>query len=188
MSKAAQARWVGPPKPKDLGASEAFAKFIVCKVCGLQRIRNGKRCPTPSCDKAYRDNLSKKMKLAYKEGRHLGSYYRNRSNPPFLEKSFIDYLSSDHPSVPYEHNYTVRILNDDGSFKTNYFIDFYFPGTNQGIELDGKQHEDQKEYDAKRDEEIFYQEGIRILRVSYDEFFGKEKYREIQEIILGLAE
>ena len=185
ISQSAQSRWMGPPKPKNLGASETFFKFIVCKVCGLQRTRNGKRCPTPSCVEVYRDNLSKKLKLAYKEGRHLGNYYRNRSNPSFLERSFIDFLSSHYPQVPYEHNYTVRILNDDGTFKTNYFIDFYFPSTHQGLELDGKQHEEQQEYDAQRDKEILSQAGILILRVTYDEFFGKEKYDEIQEIILG---
>jgi len=141
----------------------------------------------PKCESELKTRtslkISKGLKLAFKEGRHLGNFYRNRSQPSYLESSFIDYLKLNYPSINYEFNKTVKIFDKDGNYKNNYYIDFYFPETNIGIELDGRQHFDSVEYDKNRDKDIFKSIKCKILRVSYDEYFEKSKLSNIISIL-----
>ena len=52
-----------------------------------------------------------------------------------------------------------------------YIVDFYCHECKLAIEVDGKIHESQKEYDLKRDKEI-NDLGIKVLRFKNEEVFG----------------
>ena len=52
-----------------------------------------------------------------------------------------------------------------------YIVDFYCHECKLAIEVDGKIHDSQKEYDLKRDKEI-NDLGIKVLRFKNEEVFG----------------
>jgi hypothetical protein len=159
-----------------------------CKNCnkelpiGFQESYCNDTCVSEAKTKTSK-KLSNSLKKAFQEGRHLGNEYRNRKNKSFLERSFIDYLGRYFPEVEYEFNKIIRITDENNNFIRNYFIDFYFPNQNIGIELDGIQHEQSKEYDTNRDIIIEKTYNIPIIRISYKEYFDKTKKKEIDSIL-----
>jgi very-short-patch-repair endonuclease len=171
-----------PPKPPKPPVTNN------CKICkkSFTTMKNEKYCSN-SCKetakKQTNEKISKSVKLAFKEGRHLGNAYRNRKNKSYLEKSFIDYIAKEFPFVKYEFNYIVKILDENNNYKKCFYIDFYFPNQNIGIELDGKQHEYTKEYDEIRDNLIYETQKTKIIRVTYEEFFSQTRKQEIDDIL-----
>lgn len=130
-----------------------------------------------------KEKISIALKKSFQEGRHKGNEYRNRKNKSYLERSFIDFLSKKYPNINYEFNSVVKVLDSKGKYLNNYFIDFYFPKSNIGIELDGKQHELTIEYDYFRDNKIKEIQNTKIYRISYDDYFNKSKYDLIIELL-----
>jgi very-short-patch-repair endonuclease len=164
---------------------------IICKVCkktfqteGPKKYYCSEDCKNES-KIITKKKISKSMKLAFKEGRHLGNEYRNRKNKSYLERSFINYLEIKFPLLEYHFNYVVKILDEHNLYKNCYYIDFYFPKQNIGIELDGKQHKSSIDYDNQRDQLIYQTQQTKIIRVAYDEFFSKERKEEIDNILIN---
>jgi very-short-patch-repair endonuclease len=60
------------------------------------------------------------------------------------------------------------ILYDDSGRKRAFYADFYCPEKKLIIELDGKGHDNQTEYDTKRDN-ILHNLGYRVLRIKNEE-------------------
>ena len=65
-----------------------------------------------------------------------------------------------------------------------FVVDFYCHEQKLAIELDGCVHEKQKEYDELR-EEVIASEGIKVIRISNDEFDADEEvvFRKIDEFL-----
>ena len=63
-----------------------------------------------------------------------------------------------------------------------FFADFFFPKINLAIEVDGKSHNDSKEYDEKRDE-LFKKRSIKVIRIRYGDL---KKAHEAIELIIDL--
>jgi len=64
-------------------------------------------------------------------------------------------------------------LNSGGNNPLVGYCRFRLFGEKLILELDGPHHEDQREYDRRRDEWL-RKEGYRVLRVDNDVFFGNE--------------
>ena len=86
----------------------------------------------------------------------LENYIRMIENPTQFEQMFEQYLKK--WNVIYEKQVFFRI---NGSA---YFLDFYIPSKNIAIEIDGKYHDTQKLYDAKRNKD-FRAIGIGTIRI-----------------------
>jgi very-short-patch-repair endonuclease len=168
------------------GRTSNFDLFnLSCIECSKEftnRTKNAKYC-SDCRNKVIKIKISNSMKLAFKEGRHKGNEYRNRKNKSYLERSFITYLKDNYPSLEYVFNEPVKIYNNEKKYIKNYYIDFFLPKTNIGIELDGKQHEKCKEYDQNRDQLIYDTRKIKIVRVSYNEYFECSKYDLINNLL-----
>ena len=103
----------------------------------------------------------------------------------YLENSFEEWLLLNNYKN-YEYNKQIKIYKDKKYFKS-YYIDFYFPIINIGIELDGSQHKNNIEYDINRDKEIFEQYNIKIIRISHKEYLNKTKLNYIENILFNGA-
>lgn len=54
----------------------------------------------------------------------------------------------------------------------SYIVDFYFPDASLAVEIDGEHHENQRDYDARRDSWL-RSRGIEVIRIpSLDLFEG----------------
>lgn len=154
-----------------------------CQECYAE-IRSKPRVVSEETKKKISDGLKK----AFKEGRHHGNQYRNRQNPSYLEQSFLDYLKEYYPDVKYEFNKPVKFSDEDGNYTHCYYPDFYFPKTNEIIELDGKQHELTREYDAMRDQALIQKLNCKIYRIDYDDYFSCKKKDMIDFILMNNQE
>jgi len=106
--------------------------------------------------------------------------HRSRSKPSFLEKSFEHWLITIKYSN-YVKNKTFRCG------KKLYFGDFYFPRLQLLIELDGRQHKDNADYDTERDYLIFKFHKVSTIRITYDEYMSKCRLPEIYNLISGAS-
>lgn len=175
---------------KNNGHYENDEKCIVCNI-NFIGIKNQKYCSTVCEDihlkqkrKAKHKNISNSLKKAFKEGRHKGNFYRNRKNKSYLERSFEEYLNSNFRDLKYNFNEVVKVLDSQGKYLKCFYIDFFFPKQNIGIELDGNQHKNTIEYDSLRDNQIKMLRGIDIFRISYDEYFNQSKKDLIDSILI----
>ena len=168
----------GPTIP---GASKNAArkrKKNNCLICD-EVVLGNKYC-SDQCRSAGRIIAGKRtMENAMKNG-HNPQKNRGRQKRSYLEESFDTWLKTEYPEVIYETEYTVKIY-DEGTYVTSYFIDFYFPSINLGIELDGSQHKHTTEYDIHRDSLIKHYRDIDILRISHKEYRSKEKQSVVEE-------
>ena len=55
-----------------------------------------------------------------------------------------------------------------------YFADFFFNKINVVVEIDGKSHDDSKEYDDKRDA-VFAKRNLKVIRVKFGDLIAAEK-------------
>lgn len=154
----------GPPKgfiPKN--APAPYTKIAQCVICGKYHPKNGKTC-SKECKSTL---LSKKANERIDNGWNPQEN-RCRSKPSYLERSFEIWLNQINIS-DYVKNKTFRCG------EKIYYGDFFFPKQNLLIELDGKQHKDNIEYDMRRDKLIKQYHGVETIRISYDEFVKKSK-------------
>lgn len=179
QSKSTQKKISESLKKYHLNNKILYTPVSQCVICLKFFSGRGKTC-SDTCKKIL---LSRQVKKAFSEGRHEGNGYRNRKNNSFLERSFIEYLNRYYPETNYEFNKPIKIYNEDKKYDRCYYIDFYLPNQKIGIELDGSQHQYTIEYDRKRDKTIFDQEGIKIIRVTYKEYFDKTRKDEIDKIL-----
>lgn len=166
----------GPPKGYKWPPYTKVAQCVICKKFFPGR----KKTCSDACKRMY---ISKQLKRAFKEGRHKGNLYRNRSNTSYLEQSFIDYLKDQYLELSYEYNKPVPIKSESGQYLKCFYIDFYLPYQNIGIELDGSQHEYTMEYDSQRDLLINQKYQTKIIRVKYKEYFNKSRKEEIDQLL-----
>ena len=166
-----------------------------CQVCEviLPYKHNSKFC-SKKCKsikasfhaKKNSQKISDSLKRAFSEGRHLGFAYINRKNHSYLERSFINYLKENFPNIEYEFNKPVKNFSEEGEIKNYFYIDFFFPKSNIGLELDGTQHNYTKEYDSVRDEIIKNLHGITIHRITHKEYMSKSK-KDFIDSIIGIS-
>lgn len=171
---------------KSIGYKKKTTK--ICNHCEKEFTpKSNESYCSEQCKQQLKLKTSKKisiaLKKAFKEGRHLGNQYRNRTNKSFLERSFIDYINHNYANLEYEFNKPIRILNEQNQYIKCFYIDFYFPKQNIGIELDGSQHEQNKSYDFDRDKTIKNLKNIDIIRITYKEYMSKERKYEIDNIL-----
>jgi hypothetical protein len=98
--------------------------------------------------------------------------------PSPLEERMKDLLDSN--DIFYESQKIFYIYADDGWIIRYYIADFYVPDANLIIEVDGKFHDDRKQYDKNRTKEI--QEnypGIEVLRWRHKDFSNWSKIEQL---------
>ena len=150
-----------------------------CTICGKSVTRKTNKTCSEECKGIL---LSKIQKERVAAGKHHGNSLRNRKKRSFLEKSFKSWIDLTFPGLEYKEEYTTKIFKN-GKFVKCYYIDFFFPSLNLGIELDGSQHLLQVEYDRQRDIDIFENYGIQIERISYKEYMSKTKIEQIIDML-----
>lgn len=94
-----------------------------------------------------------------------------RNNPSWLEKQMMEFL--DNHSIKYEFQ-KIFYINDKNGYKQRYFIaDFFIPDRNLIIEMDGKQHLNQVDYDNKRTALIKeHYRKTKVIRFTYKDVTG----------------
>jgi len=165
-------------RSKALSRQEKIVTPRRCTICNNFHVFSGNTC-SGECKSAL---ISEKIKIAHKEGRHLGNKYRSRDNPSYLEKSFRDWVDVNYPDIEYEVEKSVSIYIDGEYFKT-FYLDFFFPSLDLCIELDGSQHKLSREYDEMRDSMIEDHYGIRVYRITHEEYQSKEKIDEVCDLL-----
>lgn len=136
---------------------ENFNKIIKCEYCNkniiVKRLESGKLSKAKFCSVECRERsrskkLSESAKERVKNGTHNGWSSRNVISYP--ERFFKKVLHNNN-LTNYEFNKPITKkelgINENG----NYFLDFFFKNLNLDLEIDGKQHEERKEHDIKRD-------------------------------------
>ena len=150
-------------------------KVSFCKVCGVV-IKNEHRV---TCSKeCYRKNHSAMASERISKAENRKNLGRHRRS--YMEQSFEAWLTNH--SAP-EFSTEKSFKNHD--IKKTYFADFYFPGLNLIIELDGTQHRKTVEADAIRDAYIKSYYGITVIRISHQEYQKGSRIDEVKKL-LGL--
>lgn len=145
----------------------------ICKVCGKEFetvSKNATHC-SKKCvgqDTEYREHLRNKQLALVKQGKHKGWITRNIVS--FPERFWMRVLNSN--NIEYVHNY---------HFYNKYFLDFYIikNGNEIDLEIDGKQHEDRKEEDDKRDDFV-KDKNVIVYRVKWN-YVNNDKGKEIMK-------
>jgi very-short-patch-repair endonuclease len=150
-----------------------------CVVCGNEHSTGGKTCSVSCRSK----NHSRIMKELIRTGKHNPRLNRGRNKRSYLETSFEEWLTK-HGIINYSPEYKVNHYDTFGKYIKTYYIDFYFPNLNLGIELDGTQHKLTLEKDQIRDNYL-NSIGIKILRITHAEYIAGTKI-DIVKSILGL--
>ena len=86
-----------------------------------------------------------------------------RQSPSPAERGFITALKDFQPALNWQHQ--VVILG--------WIVDFFFPTHNLVVEIDGRQHEENKEYDQRRDN-VLRSNGLIVLRIQASPMFDKK--------------
>ena len=88
----------------------------------------------------------------------------------FLEKHWI----------LYEPQKIFYIYAEDGWIIRYYIADFYLPGSNVIIEVDGKFHDKQKQHDKHRTKTIQeHYPGVEVIRFTMKDLSDEEKLQEL---------
>lgn len=154
---------------------------LICSECGIEFVHHSK---IHTCsDECKNKRLSKSLKESHATGVHKGNQYRSRSNRSYMERSFEEWLISNHPHITFEIEKSFVIRNDNDEYLKTYYVDFYFPDLNIGIELDGTHHLKQVEYDKKRDADILNKYGVIIYRIGHKEYVRKTKIEFVNSLL-----
>jgi len=151
--------------------SQIYSKISYCEVCSVCFQGTRKTCSKLCYKKLLSIKVNQRIDLGWNPQEN-----RCKSSPSYLELSFENWLIS--------NNFTEYIKNK--TFRCNnkiYYGDFFFPTYNLLIELDGKQHEQSKEYDNLRDELIKKYHTITTLRISHKEFISKSKIELVKNLL-----
>lgn len=126
-------------------------KLLICSECGQTKevsITNFNRFCSRSCAMSY-----SQKKLA-QDGKHNGFPSRKEKKPSWAEQFVIDFLNQKN----------IKFIRD---YKVNrFFADFAFIDKMVILEIDGKQHNERKEYDQNRDS-LISKEGWTIVRIQW---------------------
>lgn len=148
----------------------------LCQICSKElpyEKRNSKTCQKECTNNLISNTMKLKIEQGYNPQKHRG---RKKS---YLETSFKNWLQEF--NIEYIEEYPVKIY-ENNSYKTCFFIDFYFPSLQIGIELDGTQHQKTIEKDLLRDG-LIKKEGITIHRITHKEYCSKSKVEEVKKIL-----
>lgn len=112
-----------------------------------------------------KENISKAMKVAHKEGRawNIGKSRWN-NKPSYPETFFMKVIANEFEDKNYVREYNVGI----------YSIDFAWPSKKLAIEIDGQQHqrfEDYKHRDERKDIFLLEHEWT-VLRIPWKAMFN----------------
>jgi len=124
-----------------------------------------KFCSIECREKSRSRKLSVAIQERIKNGTHNGWNSRNILSYP--ERFFIEVLKNNNLYEKCQINYSINKKKDleiDETF--SYFLDFYFEEKKICLEIDGKQHEERKEHDIKRDERL-NNVGIKVYRIKW---------------------
>ena len=99
----------------------------------------------------YRNNLTSQVREKVKNGQHQG--WKSRNVLSYPEKFFKEVLEKNGYLGRFQTNHSVKKRDIGIDCDANYFLDFYFPEFNLGLEIDGKQHNlpERKSSDTIRD-------------------------------------
>ena len=147
-------------------------KTKICVICNeefLTKKENGKKykgstCSTKCCTKLKSNNSKRVMSNIIKDGKHKGWTTRNITSYP--ERFFIEVLKNNNLLEYCKINYPIEKCKLDSKEKYSYFLDFYFEDLKLDLEIDGKQHNNRKEQDLKRDE-LLTKSGIIVYRITW---------------------
>lgn len=150
-----------------------YTKVKPCVICNKLHAGYGK-----SCSKECKGTLiSQSIKSAIYNG-HDPKQNRGRGKQSWLERSFDEWLKSNNVT----NYFTEEPFKRLDLIKT-YFADFYFPDKKLIIELDGTQHKKTVEYDIERDSYISHTYGVKIIRISHQEYKKKTRIEEIMKLL-----
>lgn len=135
-----------------------------CVICFTRHIGAGKTCSATCKHKLN----SMSMKAAIRTGKHNPRVNRGRHKRSYLETSFEEWLI-EHGVTEYIPEYKINRYDDTGKYEKTYYIDFYFPKLQLGIELDGTQHKLTVEKDIARDQYLS-RLNVEILRITHAEY------------------
>lgn len=104
------------------------------------------------------------------------------ANPSYLERRMAEIL--DRLGIKYEGQKVFFLYNTKGKPVQFYIVDFYLPGYDIIIEMDGKQHKenDQVRYDRLRDFRL-QRKGNKVIRFTYEDMENGNCEQDIQGII-----
>jgi very-short-patch-repair endonuclease len=157
-------------------------KNFICQECSSvyeARKENSKFCSRSCSLKNKLKNESVKKKIAEGRKRYIKKAIENGTWIGWRTRRF-------EPSFP--EKYVARILDEmnisyEKEFRINrFFADFAIVDKKIDIEIDGKQHEQRKEHDDKRDS-ILNKEGWKVYRIKW--IFPKDDKirKQLQEIL-----
>lgn len=162
--------------------------LLECEYCNTEftvikkETTCSRQCKKKLASQRISSAMHKRIALGFKPQLNRG---RGRGKQSYLERSFNDWLQIN-GVTEYETEYQIKVFDDTATYVRSYFIDFYFPQLQLGIELDGTQHNSTHEYDAERDKYILSNHGIYILRITHKEYTTQSKLDIIQYIIDAL--
>ena len=157
-------------------------KFLNCEICSSSYVWSNHKAYASKrfCSKHCQNkHASFKMSKWLSNPNNRKNY--GRRSPSYLEKSFKEWLDNNYNNTYVQEHHVVR-YDSNGRFLKNYFIDFYFPMQQVGIELDGTQHRHTVELDSDRDNYL-KSIGIEIVRITYKEYYNKSKLDLICKIL-----
>lgn len=161
------------PAPGYRKPTTQYTKIAWCPVCGRAHTKSG------TCSKLCKSKLlSKLMKERIYNG-FVPNRNRGRGKQSYLESSFEHWVSVHFPELEVIPEYPVRRLD---TTKT-YFADFYFPSKQLIIELDGTQHQYTTTYDNDRDAYILSTYGIKVIRITHQEYISQSRVPEIMSFL-----
>ena len=98
--------------------------------------------------------------------------------PSTLEERMIAFLEKN--LIEYENQKVFYIYADDGWIIRYYIADFYIPGYNLIIEVDGKFHDAQKQHDKMRTRTIQeHYPNVEVVRFKWEDFSDEERMRNM---------
>ena len=148
-----------------------------CENCGIMierpKRKTQKYCSRNCCAIVNWNNpeYREKILLAGK-GKQVGWAVRPKGKESFPEKFWREHLDA-LTDQEYDREYRIKKKEIGSEENGNYFLDFYFPSLTLDLEIDGRQHDDRKELDAKRDR-LLKNFGIRVVRYKWP--LGKDKF------------
>lgn len=158
-------------KPKHILERLPFTKIKQCDACSKFHPKPGKSCSEECKRKLISISVNRRIDAGWNPQEN-----RCKSTPSYLERSFKNWLETNN-IVGFVHNKTFRCG------KKIYYGDFFFPEKNLLIELDGKQHLDNTEYDKSRDNHIMEYHNVYTLRISYKEYISKSKIELVIDLL-----
>jgi very-short-patch-repair endonuclease len=150
-----------PPKPNACVVCGEFVLFRkTCSHTCFIKLKSAQQSHRLKTDPIYRSKLG-------------------TANRSYMETSFESWLKSNYPSLDFQIQHPIRNNKQQGYF----YIDFFIPSLNLGIELDGTQHIKNKKHDIDRDSFILQQHKIYIFRITASEYYKKAKIEIVKTIL-----